>query len=57
MLEELDQIEKNQTWELILRLTNHNVMAMKWVFKKKLNENGEVVRNEERLVCKGYAKI
>lgn len=25
-------------------------------FHKKLNENGEVVRNKARLVCKGYAQ-
>eukprot|EP00253_Pinus_taeda_P003934 PITA_03934 len=26
------------------------------VFKNKLNENGEVIRNKARLVCKGYAQ-
>lgn len=27
-----------------------------WIFKNKLNENGEVVRNRKILVCKGYAQ-
>ena len=28
----------------------------KLIFKNKLNENGEVIRNKARLVCKGYAQ-
>eukprot|EP00253_Pinus_taeda_P030775 PITA_30775 len=28
----------------------------KWIFKNKLNENGEVIRNKAKLVCKGYAQ-
>jgi hypothetical protein len=34
-----------------------NVIGSKWIFKNKLNEQGQVVRNKERLVCKGYAQI
>ena len=33
-----------------------NVIGTKWIFKNKLNENGEVIRNKARLVCKGYAQ-
>ena len=57
MNEELDQIEKNQTWELLPRPTNKKIRGTKWVFKNKLNENGKVIRNKERLVCKGYAQV
>jgi hypothetical protein len=38
MNEELDQIEKNDTWELIPRPTNKNVIRSKWVYKNKMNE-------------------
>ena len=51
----LDQIEKNDTWELVPRPKNKNVIGTKWVFKNKLNEDGQVTRNKYRLVCKGYA--
>ena len=34
MDEELDQIEKNDTWELVLRPKNKNVINAKWVFRK-----------------------
>jgi hypothetical protein len=57
MDEELDQIEKNDIWELVPRPKNKNVIGTKWVFKNKLNEYGQVTRNKARLVCKGYAQI
>lgn len=31
-----------------------NVIGTKWIFMKKLNEKGEVVRNKAILICKGY---
>jgi hypothetical protein len=33
------------------------VIDTKWVFRNKLNEDGQVTRNKTRLVCKGYAQI
>jgi hypothetical protein len=54
---ELDQIEKNDTWELVPRPTNKNVIGSKWVYKNKMNEQGNIVRNKARLVYKGYAQI
>ena len=57
MEEELHQIEKNDTWELVPRTKNKNVIGTKWVFINKLNEDGNVTRNKARLVCKGYAQI
>eukprot|EP00253_Pinus_taeda_P014397 PITA_14397 len=46
MNEELDQIQKNDTWELVPRPKDKNVIGTKWVFKNKV-----------RLVCKGYAQV
>jgi uncharacterized membrane protein YciS (DUF1049 family) len=57
MNEELDQIEKNNTWEMVQRPVGKNVIGSKWIFKNKLNEQGQVIRNKVRLVCKGYAQI
>jgi hypothetical protein len=34
-----------------------NVIGTKWFFRKKLDEDGQVVRNKTRLVCKGYAQV
>jgi hypothetical protein len=57
MNEELDQIEKNDTWELTPRPMNKNVIGSKWVYKNKMNEQGNIVRNKAILVYKGYAQI
>jgi hypothetical protein len=57
MNEELDQIEKNQTWELVPRPEDKNVIGTKWIFKNKLNENGQIIKNKSILVCKGYAQV
>ncbi|MDL1139919.1 reverse transcriptase domain-containing protein, partial [Yersinia pestis] len=37
--------------------TDKNVIGTKWVFRNKLNEDGQVIRNKARLVCKGYAQV
>ena len=40
---------------LVIVPANKNVIGTKWIFRNKLNENGEVVRKKERLILKGYA--
>lgn len=55
MEEEIEQIEKNKSWTLVPRPTDKNVIGTKWLFKNKLDENGEITRNKARLFCKGYA--
>ena len=57
MQEELKQIEKNETWELVPRPKDKNVIGTKWVLRNKLNEDRKVFRNKEIPVCKGYAQV
>ena len=57
MNEELDQIKKNQTWELVPRPEDKNVIGTKWIFENKLNENVHIIKNKSKLVCKGYAQV
>jgi hypothetical protein len=40
MNEELDQIENYNTWDLVPRPEDKNVIGSKWVFKNKMNEKG-----------------
>ena len=57
MNEELDQIEKNETWELVPRPEDKNIVGTKWIFKNKFNQDGQVIRNKARLVCKGCSQV
>ena len=50
-------MEKNETWELVPRPKNKNVISTKWVFRNKLNEDGQVIRNKVSLMRKGYAQV
>ena len=43
-------------WTVVPRPKDKNVIGTKWVFRSKLNEDGEVCRNKARLVCKGYSQ-
>ncbi|XP_050890550.1 uncharacterized mitochondrial protein AtMg00820-like [Lathyrus oleraceus] len=54
MQEELNQFERNQVWELVPRQSGKHIISTRWVFKKKLDENGIIVRNKARLVAQGY---
>ena len=55
MDEEIDAIEKNQTWELVSLPQGKDVIGVKWVYKTKLNANGNVEKHKARLVAKGYS--
>ena len=50
MNDELDQIEKTQTWELVPRTKGMNVIGTTWIFTNKFNEHGHVARNKAIIV-------
>jgi len=56
MSAEIEAIERNQTWELTELPNGVKPIGVKWVFKTKLNENGDVEKFKARLVAKGYAQ-
>ena len=49
MDEEIDAIEKNQTWELMSLPQGKDVIGVKWVYKKKLNANENVEKYKQGL--------
>jgi hypothetical protein len=53
---EINSIEKNQTWELMDLPVGAKTIGVKWIFKTKLNETGEVDKYKARLVAKGYSQ-
>jgi Reverse transcriptase (RNA-dependent DNA polymerase) len=54
MDDEIRAIEKNDTWELTSLPRGHKAIDVKWVYKKKMNPQGEVEKYKARLVAKGY---
>ena len=54
MHEEILSIEKNDTWELINLLQDHQAIKVKWVYKTKTNTRGKIEKYKARLVVKGY---
>ena len=54
MQEELGQFKRNKVWTLVPRLSSYPVIGTKQVFRNKMDELGNVVRNKARLVTQGY---
>ena len=55
MKEEIEMIEKNQTWELTTKPKGKNVIGVKWVYRTKVNPDGSIFKHKVKLVVKGYA--
>jgi transposase InsO family protein len=56
MNDEIEAIERNKTWQLTDLPKGVKVIGVKWVYKTKMNEKGEVEKYKARLVAKGYAQ-
>ncbi|BBH09623.1 ADP glucose pyrophosphorylase large subunit 1 [Prunus dulcis] len=54
MDQEIDSIKKNDTWELVDLPQGKKPIGVKWVYKTKLNAQGEVEKYKAHLVAKGY---
>jgi len=56
MQEELNQFQRNDVWDLVPKPPRKNIIGTNWVFRNKLNEQGEVTKNKARLVAHGYSQ-
>jgi hypothetical protein len=56
MRDELRSIEENATWEPVPLPAGHRAIGLKWVFKVKRDELGNITRHKARLVAKGYVQ-
>ncbi|GJZ60224.1 retrovirus-related pol polyprotein from transposon TNT 1-94 [Tanacetum coccineum] len=54
MQDEIHEFDRLQVWELVPRPDCVMIIALKWIYKVKLDEYGDVLKNKERLVAKGY---
>ena len=56
MNKEIEAIERNNTWVLTTLPEGMNNIEVKWIFKTKLNEHGEIDKYKARLVANEYAQ-
>jgi hypothetical protein len=54
MDDELNSIQKNNTFDLVSLPPGKKAITAKWVFKKKLGINGGPSRCKARLVARGF---
>lgn len=52
--EEIQALQKNHTWDLVLRPSNKNFVGSKWVFNIKYLSDGTVDSLKAHLVANGY---
>ena len=53
---EIESIEKNGMWEFTDLSDAEKTVSVKWIYKTKLNEKGEVDKYKARLVAKGHTQ-
>ncbi|GKC46861.1 putative ribonuclease H-like domain-containing protein [Tanacetum coccineum] len=56
MQEELNEFERLEVWELVPRPDKVMVIALKWIYKVKLDELEGILKNKARLVARGYCQ-
>ncbi len=57
MKEELSSLQKNGTWQLVVRPKDQKVVDSKWIYKVKEGvNNADPVRFKARLVAKGFTQ-
>ncbi|GJR28303.1 retrovirus-related pol polyprotein from transposon TNT 1-94 [Tanacetum coccineum] len=54
MQDEIYEFDRLQVWELVPQPDCVMIIALKWIYKVKLDEYGDVLKNKARLVAKGY---
>lgn len=56
MDQEMVSLMKNDTWNLVPLPPGKTALPNKWVFKRKTDQDGNVIQYKARLVIKGYAQ-
>nr|GEV06639.1 retrovirus-related Pol polyprotein from transposon TNT 1-94 [Tanacetum cinerariifolium] len=52
--DEIHEFDRLQVWELVPQPNYVMIIALKWIYKVKLDEYGDVLKNKAWLVVKGY---
>ena len=53
---EINSLNENDTWKLVPRPNNVNIVGNRWVFKVKCKSDGSIDRHKARLVAQGFTQ-
>ena len=56
MMEEMEALEKNRTWDIVPLPRGKKPVGCKWVYTVKYQADGKIERYKARLVAKGYTQ-
>lgn len=56
MQTEMDAMESNNTWSVVLLPSRNDAIGSKWIYKIKYISGGFMERYKARLVAKGYTQ-
>ncbi|GKF50465.1 retrovirus-related pol polyprotein from transposon TNT 1-94 [Tanacetum coccineum] len=54
MQDEIHEFDRLDVWELVPPSDSAMIIALKWIYKVKLDEYDDVLKNKARLVAKGF---
>ncbi|XP_021762207.1 uncharacterized protein LOC110726973 [Chenopodium quinoa] len=57
MRDEYSALIETGTWDLVPRSAGVNIVNCMWLFRHKLNDNGDLERHKARLVCDGKSQV
>ena len=57
MQDELNEFECHRVWTLVPRPEGKTIIGTCWVFRNKMDEDGIVIINKERLVAQGFCQL
>ena len=57
MHNELVQFQRNDVWTLVPRQEGKHIIDTKWIFRNKIDEEGNVICNKACLVAKGHSQM
>lgn len=57
MHQEMDHFVRLDVGNIVPKLKHVNVVGTKWVFKNKIDEDGNFIRKKAKMVTQGYSQI
>ena len=57
MKDEIASLQKHETWEVVPRPPDKNIVSCKWVYRVKYNADGKITHFKARLVARGFTQV